>query len=425
MSAPTSRVPDVRFLTPDVLIIGAGPSGLTAAADLAQRGRVVLVVEREAAPGGIPRHCAHVGFGIRDLHRVLDGPTYAHRLTEAAERAGAALWTEAMVTEWTPQEGASITSPHGLFVVRPSAVILATGARERPRSARLVPGDRPTGIYTTGQLQNTVHLHHQKVGKRAVILGAELVSWSAVVTLREAGCSTAAMVTPHQRPEAYRPVATIGSRLFRFPLLTEYRVARIIGRPHLEGVEIEHVVTGVRSVLACDTLVTSGDWIPDNELARWGGLAIDSGSKSPVVDTGLRTPRPGVFAIGNLVHPVDTGDVAALDGRRVVQSVEEWLTGKVTTTSATAITPGGSLQWIAPGLLGETTDRPSRSRYLGWVSDYSRFPLVTVRQGGRTLASRRLWWPAVPGRLFRIPASLLRSARSDGGDVSVIVGPHE
>ena len=66
--------------------------------------------------------------------------------------------------------------------------MLATGARERPRPARLIPGDRRAGVYTTGQLQNLVHLQHGEVGTRAVVVGAELVSWSAVLTLRQAGC---------------------------------------------------------------------------------------------------------------------------------------------------------------------------------------------------------------------------------------------
>ena len=77
--------------------------------------------------------------------------------------------------------------------------MLATGARERSRAARLVPGDRPVGVYTTGHLQNLVHLHGAVPGARAVVVGGELVSWSAVMTLREVGCSTVLMTTTHHR----------------------------------------------------------------------------------------------------------------------------------------------------------------------------------------------------------------------------------
>ena len=47
----------------------------------------------------------------------------------------------------------------------------------------------------------------------------------------------------------------------------------------------------------------------------------------PVVDTALRASVPGVFAVGNLVHPVETADVAALDGVHVATRVVEWLAG--------------------------------------------------------------------------------------------------
>jgi hypothetical protein len=46
---------------------------------------------------------------------------------------------------------------------------------------------------------------------------------------------------------------------------------------------------------ACDTVVFTGDWIPDHELARLAGLAVDPGSRGPLVDQRLRTSIPGVF----------------------------------------------------------------------------------------------------------------------------------
>lgn len=186
-----------------VAIVGGGPSGLTAAAALADRvdGEVV-VIEREAETGGIPRHSDHLGYGMRDLKRFISGPAYARRLTTMARDAGVTLETEAMVTGWAGDRQLQVTSPSGLRAITADAVVLATGARERPRPARLVPGDRPNGVYTTGQLQNLVHVHHAKVGSRALIVGAELVSWSAVLTLREAGCATVGMVSGYDRPEA-------------------------------------------------------------------------------------------------------------------------------------------------------------------------------------------------------------------------------
>ena len=97
-----------------VAIVGGGPSGLTAAAALA--GKVdgeVVVIEREAETGGIPRHSDHPGYGMRDLKRFISGPAYAKRLTAMAKDAGAVLETEAMVTGWAGERALRITSPRG------------------------------------------------------------------------------------------------------------------------------------------------------------------------------------------------------------------------------------------------------------------------------------------------------------------------
>ena len=65
----------------EVAIVGGGPAGLAAAAYLRRGGAGrVLVLDREAEPGGIPRHAKHHGFGLRDLRRAMAGPAYASRL---------------------------------------------------------------------------------------------------------------------------------------------------------------------------------------------------------------------------------------------------------------------------------------------------------------------------------------------------------
>ena len=219
-----------------------------------------------------------------------------------------------------------ITSPRGIRTVTADAVVLATGARERPRPARLVPGDRPDGVYTTGQLQNLVHLHHARVGTRALIVGAELVSWSAVLTLRESGCTTVGMVSGYPHAEAYAAFRFPGRFLMDGPVLTRSRLVGINGKDRVHSAVVENLDSGsARKAIDCDTVVFTGDWIPDHELARTGGLAMDPATRGPLVDAGLRTSSPGVFAVGNLLHPVDTADGAALDGRHVVTAVTRWL----------------------------------------------------------------------------------------------------
>ena len=87
---------------PEVLIIGSGPAGLAAGTVLAQSGRRVTVLEREAEAGGIPRHCGHYPYGMREFHRLLRGPDYAARLRDAALKAGVLIRTRSTVTALRP-----------------------------------------------------------------------------------------------------------------------------------------------------------------------------------------------------------------------------------------------------------------------------------------------------------------------------------
>jgi thioredoxin reductase len=407
-----------------VLVIGGGPAGLTAAAQLAPRTEGdVLVLDREAVAGGIPRHSDHPGYGIRDLRTFVSGPNYARRLVSNAVDAGAQLRTQAMVTDWVDEHTVLVTSPEGRQRISADAIVLATGARERPRPARLIPGDRPAGVYTTGQLQNLVHLHHRTPGSRAVIVGAELVSWSAAVTLREAGCKPVLMTTTYPVAESYAAFTVVGRLALRIPVAVRTRVTRIIGRGRVQAVEIQDLERGTRRMVYCDTVVFTGDWIPDHELARSAGLDMDPRSLGPLIDSAQRTSIPGVFAIGNLTHPVDTADIAALDGRAVTAPVLRHLAGAAGDTGSakgTPLLPGEALAWLSPGLLDPAT-APPRARLSSWPRRYVRLPTVTATQDGRTVGRRRLAWPASPGRVFRIPASLLAGLAPDGGPVTVEV----
>jgi len=400
-----------------VLVVGGGPSGLAAATALAPSGEV-LVVEREQRAGGIPRHSDHTGYGMRDLHRVMRGPAYAEAWRQRALDAGAGLLEQTMVTEWVDDRTVAVTSPAGRYTITADAVVLATGARERPRTARLVPGDRPPGVLTTGQLQNLVHLHHRRVGSRAVVVGAELVSWSAVLTLREAGCRTVAMTSAYDKSEAYAAFRLAGRAALRVPVLTRTEVVRIDGRERVESLLVRDLDTGAERSVPCDTVVMTGDWIPDHELARSAGLELDRGTLGPAVDAGLRTSAPGVFAVGNLLHPVDTADVAALDGTHVAAAVSQWLgSGAVRTGVPLSVAP--PLRWIAPQYVEPAGPAPARGRLLTWSDASVTAPVVEVRQGGALVSRRRVPWPAAPGRVFRIPSSVLAGVDPEGGPVVV------
>jgi NADPH-dependent 2,4-dienoyl-CoA reductase/sulfur reductase-like enzyme len=274
-------------------------------------------------------------------------------------------------------------------------------------------------VYTTGNLQNLVHLKHGKVGKRAVIVGAELVSWSAAMTLQHVGCRTVLMTTVYPRADAYWLFHRLGRIAFRTQVATRTRLAKIIGRPNVEAVEVENLDTGERRTIECDTVVLTGDWIPDNELARAAGIPLDPASKSPLVDTALRTDLPGVFAIGNALHPVDTADIAALDGAVVAEHVLRHLDGHSPSPDQVRLRAEAPFRWVAPGILRPGDPAPPRKRLLLWTDEYVPVPKLVLEQDDRVVARKRVWWPAAPGRVFRVPSGVLGGINPHGGDVTI------
>ncbi|MEU1125762.1 FAD-dependent oxidoreductase [Streptomyces sp. NPDC005899] len=412
----------------DVLIVGAGPAGLAAGAELAAAGAGhIEILERESEAGGIPRHCLHGGFGTgRAAARPLgpsartyarggtSGPAYARQLVAAALRAGAVLRTGVTVTGWAGPRTADTTGPAGLERITATAVVLATGARERPRSARLIPGTRPAGVYTTGELQQAVHLHGRRVGRRAVVVGDEPVAHAAVATLRAAGAQVVAMVTD-------RPSTPLRVRHPGLPLLTGATVTALRGRPRLSGVELRHD-DGRSTTLRCDTVVLTGDFVPDHELARRAGLVLDPGTRGPAHDPALRTSRPGVFAAGNLLHAVERADFAAMEGRAVAVPVLRHLAGTdLPTAPGRPVVVEPPLRWIAPNVTGPYGERPAGGRFVLRTARRLPRPLLLVSQGARELHRQRLLLPAVPGRPFHLAAEWLDHVDPHGPPVRVTV----
>ncbi|MER6065353.1 FAD-dependent oxidoreductase [Streptomyces sp. NPDC001792] len=508
---------DVRRV--DVLVVGAGPAGLAAAARLAASGAGrVEVLEREAEPGGVPRHCAHGGFGT--WTRPLTGPAYAHLLTEAAVRAGAVIRTGVTVLDWAgagpsataeatdagaarpsgtrpggvdpaaagafgaglgaadsavagasgaaqgagmftagpagssraipanaagsgrggpvsaapdgpgggPVSGAvgsrtgtvlTAVDPGGPEIIEAPAVVLATGARERPRTARLVPGTRPAGVYTTGELQQAVHLFGQQVGTRAVVVGAEDVSYAAAATVRAAGAEVVALVTEHPRAQTGRARARSARLRDRIPLLTHTTVTELLGHGRLSGVRVRRR-DGRTAVLACDTVVFTGDFVPDHELARRGALALDPGTRGPAVDGALHTSRPGVFAAGNVLHAVERAGTAADEGARAAGAVLDFLAGAPWPAPGVPLAVDAPLRWIAPNRI-TPADPPAR-HLLRTAAPLTR-PVLLVHQDGRLLHRERPGLgTALPNRTLTLTARWTGRVDPKGGEVRVSVG---
>ena len=399
----------------DVVVVGAGPAGLSAAMELRKCGvHDVIVIERETEPGGIPRHCNHLGFGIRDLHRSLSGPCYAERLTKHALLLGVELQ---LATTVTSLEGdrVCITGTNGPDEVTARAVLIATGARERPRIARVVPGDRGAGVFTTGQLQQWVRAGIP-IGHRALIVGAEHVAYSAVLTLRHAGVLVTGMITEHSKSQSWAAASAVAQLAWRVPLWTNSRIVDVHGRFRIDWVEVESMVSGTRRRLEVDTVVFTGDWIPDHELARSAGIPVDPGTLGPATDVDGRTDVSMVYAAGNLVHPVETADVAAMRARRVAQTVVSELGASKSVVNALVLEVERPLTSVWPNRVRTPLQRVTVR--LG--QDQPRSTLV-YRQGNIVLGEVRLR-KLRTGRSIGVDATPLRLADPARGVVRLSFG---
>jgi len=313
---------------PQVLIVGAGPAGLAAAAELARQGiRDILVIDRDDAAGGLPRFCAHPGFGI-GYAIPRSGPRFASLMVEAAEQAGVRLLCRTTMISLAEGPAVTLTGPEtGYGVIRPKAVILAAGVREANRGNRVIPGDRPAmGILTTGLLQQMVarHVAFPPYMKSLVVVGSEHVSFSAIWTARKAELKIIAMVEEGPRVQSFM-AAGWGARASGIALHLNSRVTRINRTGDaVSGVEIE--TAGQRRVLPCDGVVFTAGWIPETAALVGGPLVLDPATRGIVADESGRTNLAGVYAAGNMRAPLKASGAAARQGRAVGAAVARALT---------------------------------------------------------------------------------------------------
>lgn len=405
-----------------VLIVGGGPAGLAAGLELRRLGiDNVVVLERETEAGGAPRFCQHTGFGLRDLRRLKSGPAYAHAYRSRAAAAGVEIRTSTTVTGWAGPRTVCVTSPAGRSEIEAAALLLATGCRERPHPARLVAGNRPQGVFTAGSLQRFVYGHGQRVGRRAVVVGAELVSLSAVLTLAHAGTAVAMMITEHPQHQVYLPYAPVlwyARKELGVQVVARSRVDRILGHRRVEAVELTHLDTGQTEVTACDTVVFTGSWIPEHELARLGDLALDQATRGPQIDPGLRTSTEGIFAAGNLLRGAETASHAALEGRHAAVEIARYLDEGLWPRRSLPIQVQKPIAWVSPNSLSAAHEAPPLGRFLWQVDSFCGSGRIGVYQGNRLLYSQRFRHLA-PNRTYALGRQWLDAVDMDGDAVRV------
>jgi NADPH-dependent 2,4-dienoyl-CoA reductase/sulfur reductase-like enzyme len=331
----------------DIVVIGGGAAGMAAALAAWKKGVSVALLETEPYLGGVLPQCIHAGFGLHTFSEELTGPEYAGRYAESMQESGVTVFCETFVTSLASDRTIhALSAEHGEFTLRPKAVILACGCRERPAGALPLPGQRPAGVMTAGTAQRFINLEGYMVGRKVIILGSGDIGLIMARRLTLEGAKVIAVCERMPYPGGLSRNVVQCLEDYDIPLRLSTTVVAIEGRNRIEGVWLAPVDPETweadpenREFVACDTLLLSVGLIPETGLAteaglslsRHGGIAVDQHCNAVSISaTGaIETETAGIFACGNVVQVHDLVDYAAEEGERAGEAAAHFVkTGK-------------------------------------------------------------------------------------------------
>ena len=349
--------------TYDLVIVGGGPAGLAAAASAKDHGiDSILIIERDKELGGILNQCIHNGFGLHTFKEELTGPEYASRFIDMVLDRGIEYKLNTMVMDISADKKVTaMNREDGMFEVQAKAVILAMGCRERSRGALNIPGYRPAGIYSAGTAQRLVNMEGYMPGKEVVILGSGDIGliMARRMTLEGAKVNVVAELMPYSGGLKRNIVQCLND--FDIPLKLSHTVVDIEGKNRVEAVTIAEVgpdrkpIPGTEERYTCDTLLLSCGLIPENELSKSAGVALNPVTSGPVVNDSLETNIDGIFACGNVLHVHDLVDYVSQEASAAGKNAAKYIkNGKEKDAKIVEILPVDGVRYTVPKYIRPT-----------------------------------------------------------------------
>ena len=410
----------------DVAIIGGGPAGLAAAVAAKEEGaEKVLILERDNALGGILQQCIHPGFGLTRFQAELTGPEYYGRFVDQAMELGVEYMLNSMVLQVSYETNQIVctSSEYGLTQVQAGSIVLAMGCREKTRASIMVPGTRPSGLYTAGSAQRLVNRQNIMVGKKVVILGSGDIGMIMArrMTLEGAQVVMVVELMDYLAGLTRNRVQCLDD--FQIPLKLAHTITRIEGNERVTGVWVAPVdekkkpIKEKEEFVPCDTVLFSVGLMPENELTRKAGIRINPITNGPEVNQYMQTSAPSVFACGNVVHVNDLVDNVSAESAKAGKYAAQYAKGALPAKGHTVkCVTGQNVRYLCPQTIQAGGENEKVSLYFRVLQPELGVKLVA--KCGETVIAQQKEFRVNPGEMNHV---VVDTAKLNGETVTVEV----